>query len=100
MAVRRLKFSLKHLLAIQAAFAVALWLVLSYLSSGKIIEQLNSPLQIAGWSDGGLKLADGRNVALPGIKELPSRSIVLSEATKRGVEVANDGRVYGLIRVH
>ena len=47
-----------------------------------------------------MNLADGRVLKLPGIDLLPVQSIALSEATKRGVEIANDGRVFGLVRVH
>jgi len=47
-----------------------------------------------------LSLADGRTVQLPGLRSLPRDSAALSEATKRGVQVHADGRVWGLVRVH
>jgi len=64
------------------------------------VEALHSPIGITGWSESGLRLADGRTVQLPGFRKLPPASPALTEATKRGVEIAADGRVYGLVRVH
>ncbi len=65
----------------------------------KIVEELRSPVAVKGWSDNSLLLADGRAVRLPGIKVLPRVSVALTEATRRGVEMGSDGRVYALIRV-
>jgi hypothetical protein len=64
------------------------------------IETLQSPFSVTSWSEIGLRLADGRTVQLPGFRKLPTVSPALSEVTKRGVEIASDGRVYGLVRVH
>jgi hypothetical protein len=69
-------------------------------ASGRRVERLNSPVGVVGWSGSGLQLADGRTVQLPGLAALPVSSPALKEATKRGVEVGEDGRVYGLVRVH
>ncbi len=66
----------------------------------KIIETLNSPVKVAGWTTDGLRLDDGRLVELPGVRGLPVVSPALAEVTKRGVEVGKDGTVYGLVRVH
>lgn len=46
------------------------------------------------------RLPDGRTVALPGVRNLPLTSRALTEVTLRGVEVATNGRIYGLVRVH
>jgi hypothetical protein len=66
----------------------------------KKIEILHNAVAVSGWSSNGLHLADGRIVQLPGIHSLPSESGALTEATKRGVEIAADGRVLGLVRIH
>jgi len=39
-------------------------------------------------------------VQLPGFHKLPKTSIALREATKRGIEIDSNGRVFGLCRVH
>lgn len=64
------------------------------------IEPLLNPVAVNKWSSDGLHLADGRTVQLPGVRLLPSESAALAEATKRGVELHADGRVWGLVRVH
>jgi len=65
-----------------------------------IIEHLSSPVAVDGWDEDGLQLADGRHIPLPEFSRLPVRSMALSEATRSGVELGLDGRVYGLVRVH
>ena len=64
------------------------------------IDKLQNPVAVLGWSSGGLRLADGRTVQLPGLRSLPSDSEALAEATKRGVEIRANGRVWGLVSVH
>src|SRR5690349_9172218 len=59
----------------------------------KKIETLHNAVVVTGWCSNGLNLADGRIVQLPGIHSLPSDSVALNEATKRGVEIAAGGRV-------
>jgi hypothetical protein len=66
----------------------------------KKIETLQHPVAVTGWSSNGLRLADGRIVPLAGLRSLPSDSDALTEATKRGVEVSADARVWGLVRIH
>jgi len=66
----------------------------------KKIETLHNAVVVTGWCSNGLNLADGRIVQLPGIHSLPSDSVALNEATKRGVEIAAGGRVLGLVRIH
>jgi len=65
-----------------------------------IIESLNNPVQVEAWTAAGLGSVDGRTIPLPGVTRLPETSDALAEAKKRGIEVAENGRVYGLVRVH
>lgn len=76
-----------------------------YLLTGRIspverIERLSSPVHLVGWSSDGLNLTNGRKVQLPGFVKLPTVSPALTEATKRGIEIDQNGRVFGLVRVH
>jgi hypothetical protein len=64
------------------------------------VESLQTPVAVRGWTAEGLSLSDGRLVSLPGVRALPNMSPALSEMTKRGVEIAHDGRVCGLVRIH
>ena len=64
------------------------------------IETLKNPVAVTRWSSDGLKLADGRTVQLSELRALPNQSVALAEATKRGVEIGADGRVWGLVKVH
>ena len=63
------------------------------------VETLDSPIAVRGWSAEGLQLADGRTLRVPGFESLPVTSPALSEATRSGVEIGNNGRVRGLVRV-
>lgn len=63
------------------------------------IERLRSPIEVRGWSPDGLRLADGRVMQLPGFRKLPLRSVALSRATERGIEVTPEGRVIGLVKI-
>jgi hypothetical protein len=76
-----------------------------YMLTGRLlpvhkIESLQAPVAVKGWTTDGLLLVDGRMIQLPSLHSLPGKSPALAEITKRGVEVAADGRVYGLVRVH
>ncbi|RBP40384.1 hypothetical protein DES53_10891 [Roseimicrobium gellanilyticum] len=64
------------------------------------VETLSHPVAVHGWTTEGLQLTDGRLLRLAGVTALPKESMALSEATKRGVEVSQDGRVFALVRVH
>src|SRR5688572_6770987 len=66
----------------------------------RIVESLQLPVAVMGWSEEGLVLADGSSVQLPGFRWLPAQSAALSEITKRGIEISSDGRIYGLTRIH
>ena len=64
------------------------------------IDTLASPVAVNGWSEAGLSLGDGRVIQLPGFAKLPETSTALTQATTGGVELAPDGRIYGLIRIN
>jgi len=64
------------------------------------VESLENPLAVKRWTTEGLILENGRTVQLPGLRSLPKESAALAEATKRGVEIRKDGRVFGLMRIH
>ena len=59
--------------------------------------QLHNPVAVDGWNETDLLLADGRRVPLPGFDSIPDRPDFLALATRHGVEVDADGRVYGLL---
>ena len=63
------------------------------------VDQLQSPAKVESWNPRGLQLADGRQVMPFGMVELPNQSKTIEIATKEGVEVAADGRVYGLVKI-
>jgi len=69
-------------------------------SAGEMIETLQNPVAVTSWTTNGLNLADGRSVRIPGLLSLPAESVALAEATKRGVQIDADGRVWGLVRIH
>ena len=62
-----------------------------------IIEKLDDPVDVEGWSAEGLQLANGRTVQLPGFSALPEECEALKVATERGVEISDDGRLIGLV---
>lgn len=61
------------------------------------IERLNNPVTVTAIEREVLVLADGRRVRLPFIKRLPQENAVFVRALRHGVEVGEDGRVFGLI---
>jgi len=63
------------------------------------VDKLTNPMPTKGWVERGIVLADDRVVQLPGFRRLPGCSAALSEATRAGIEVGQDGRIYGLVRV-
>jgi hypothetical protein len=74
-------------------------LIFGYPFPISIVEKLDDPIAVKGWAAEGLNLADGRTVQLAGFTALPEKSELLSLATKRGVEIADDGTVTGLISI-
>ncbi len=90
-------FTVRRLMILVAASAFATVL----LTGGRrdLIDRLDSPVKVVSWKTDGLRLADGRILMPPGMSSLPDVSERLAAATRRGVEIATDGRVYGLISV-
>lgn len=74
--------------------------LIAYAQPERIIETLASPVEVTGWTPTGIHLADGRSVMPRGMRSLPGLSAALMEATKRGIELAGDGRVFALVQVH
>ena len=65
-----------------------------------IVERLNSPVPVSGWTSAGVQLANGRTVQWRDVSAVDLNSSALAEVAQNGVEVAPDGRIFGLIRVH
>ena len=65
------------------------------------VESLRRPMEVKGWDSWGLVLKGGSGY-VPLDLERPLRidSAFLREATRRGVELGADGRVYGLVRIY
>jgi hypothetical protein len=63
------------------------------------VDKLDHPAKVVGWNPKGLALEDGRRVLPAGMADLPIDSHTLRVATQHGVEVAPDGRVFGLIKI-
>ncbi|MCK6470758.1 MAG: hypothetical protein L6R28_03330 [Planctomycetes bacterium] len=88
---KRFQFSLKSLVI--ASLVAGALLGAGFVAWGiwkgrtEIIERLNDPQEVVGWNTQGLQLAEGRTVALPGIDELPAKSVTLDFAVKHGVEL-------------
>jgi hypothetical protein len=64
------------------------------------IDKLVDSHFVSGWSENGLRMSDGRLVMPLGMKALPKTSESLSIVLNNGVEVASDGKVYGLVKIH
>ena len=64
------------------------------------IETLTNPVQVTGWTTNGLQLTNGQTAKIPGMTELPVESAALTEATKRGVQIDADGRMWALVQIH
>ena len=61
------------------------------------IESLINPVAVHSISQTHFELEDGRKVALPFIKEIPSENPLLLAAISNGIEVGPSGEVYGLM---
>jgi len=64
-----------------------------------IVEPLLNPVAVTGWTTDSLQLADGREIPLPDVHELPLESEALTVLTKRGVEIGADGRPVGQVQL-
>lgn len=63
-----------------------------------VIDTLQDPIGVEGWTRDHLLLKGDRAVEFPGVGDLRDHSVILAEVTSRGVELRN-GRVIGLLRV-
>jgi hypothetical protein len=97
--MRAPRITVAKLMGMVAVCGMGLALI-AYARKERMIETLASPVEVTGWTPTGLHLADGRSVMPRGMRSLPGASVALAEATKRGIELAGDGRTYGLVRVH
>ena len=81
----------------------ALWLMgLKILGSPKPIyirDTLSSPIGVLSWDQDGLMLVSGQRIQLPEYSKLPIESVALSDAVKYGVEITNEGRIFGLVTI-
>lgn len=102
-AKRRFQFSLKSLVIATLICGVLMgagifaWRI--WQGRTEIVESLADPQGVSGWTSQGLQLADGRTIALPGIDELPAKSVTLEFAVKHGVEL-QDGRIFTLLEIY
>ena len=63
------------------------------------IEELQNPAKVLAVSDTSLTLEDGSEVELPYIQEIPESHGLFLKALKHGVEVRDDGEVFGLLNL-
>lgn len=63
------------------------------------LESLNSPVIVKSVKADGLLLEDGRTIKLPFVKRIPAEDPLMLAAVEHGVEIADDGKVFGLLRV-
>lgn len=89
-----------YVVVVLAALLVLVQVALVLVPGRSVIESLESPVAVIGWSGDGLLLEGDSTLTLPGILRLPDSSDALNEATRHGVEVSEAGRVVGLVRVH
>jgi hypothetical protein len=61
------------------------------------IDRLHGPVAVVAISREALVLADGRWVRLPFVKSLPKDDPAFAQALRHGVEVGDDGEVFGPI---
>lgn len=63
------------------------------------IEKLASPVSVQSIKPEGLVLSNGRMQKLPVVKRLPADDLLMLEAIKNGVEITDNGDVFGLLWV-
>jgi hypothetical protein len=66
----------------------------------RIIESLAAPVDVAEFTPAGLRTVDGSWISLPGASGIEPPPAVLRDVKKYGVELAPDGSVSALVRVH
>ena len=94
------RFPRTRLTRLLAAVAVLGVLLAFHRARTRRVETLRSSIIVAGWSSSGLRLSGHDVLPLPDFESLPYVSPALAEVTKRGIEIGEDGRVHGLLRVH
>lgn len=65
----------------------------------RIVERLNNPVQVKQITSIGFITADGRLIKMDHVKEVPTNSVVVREAVSRGIELSEDGRTFGLLKI-
>lgn len=100
MSSRRFSFTLGQLIVGFVVISVVVALLAADFRSKVIREQFHTPVAVRSWDADALLLSDGRRVRLPDLSQLPAPDLpVLREATRHGVEIGSDGRVWGLIKI-
>lgn len=88
MRLPRFRFTVRRMMGLVAIVAVLMAVATAFRRHGiGIVETLEAPVEVAGWSDDGLHLADGRIVGLPGVQTMPTSSAGLRQAIRQGVEI-------------
>jgi hypothetical protein len=79
---------------------IGIWLVLvSFLITRQHIDELDNPKTVSQIYPHGILLQDGTLVELPYITEMPVKSPVFQAALKHGIEINQDGNVYGILKL-
>lgn len=86
------------------AWSVLSFCLVSFVLTGSFvplvdIESLNSSHNVTRVLNNGIELDDGRTVYFRQLQYFPTNAVVLA-ALSKGVEIANDGTVYGLLRFY
>src|SRR4051812_35759277 len=100
MRLPRLRFTIGWMMLTTAVIAFFMVLVVRAHRAGRLIEELRSPIRVVSWSEQGLQLGDGRTVRISDNPIGSEMSTALAEATREGIELSPDRRVYSLVRVH
>jgi len=66
----------------------------------RIVEQLNNPLQVSKITAAGFVTTEGEVIKVNYVSELPTNSTIVRAAVKGGVEIGDDGQIYGLLKIH
>jgi hypothetical protein len=93
-----------QVVALLTVVYAALYWGSNYLMWGRLfpiskVDPLANPTRVVSWDSTGLYLADGRTVMPAGMTQLPAKSATMDIAIREGVEVAPDGRVFGLVKI-
>jgi hypothetical protein len=79
----------------------AIWVAFTLLTGTPFptwdLESLNSPVAVKAVRADGLLLEDDRTIRLPLIKRIPADDLLMLAAVAHGVEITDDGKVFGLL---